>query len=361
MKKFFLFTLFLFALGYQGAAQATDTTIYLMVDQKPRFPGCERLDTTLVVKEKCAESSLLTFLYSNIRYPVQARVDDIQGTVVVSFVVEPDSLVSNIEIVKDIGGGCAAEAVRVIDAMNEIGVRWVPGIKDGEAKRVRYTLPVRFKLEDPPPFVIVGRDSIYVELENPLQFKGGDEALVEYLNKNLKYPSEFQDSCFVGDLGVNIWVDRDGIVKVLEVSDYNNLGEEFQFSAVETATSTFGEWIPATYAGRNVPTTLEVSMAFRPSNPTCASEITRYEQSIIVAEEGVTLFNEGDKEGGLAKLTEAVEAFPMNANYRYMRGQIYLNEKQYEQACEDLTVVKQVLATKIVDNVLPIICNQTNQ
>ena len=360
MKKC-LFILFLFSLSWSaGIAQTPDTTVYLMVDTKPRFPGCERLDTTIVAKEKCAESSLLTFLYSNIRYPAEARMEGIEGSGVVRFVVEPDSLVSNLEIVRDIGGGCAEEALRVIGAMNEIGVRWVPGMKNGEAKRVQYTLPVKFKLEDPPPFVVVGRDSIYVELEKPLEFKGGDESLINWLGENLKYPEEFADSCLVGDMGVNIWVNSNGIVKVLEVSDYNNLGQEFQFAAVTTATSTFGEWIPATYEGRSVPTTIEVNMSFRPEPPACTTEIKRYEQALVVAEEGVTLYNAGDKENGLIKLTEAVEAYPNNANFRYMRGQLYLNENQYNEACVDLTVVKRILGTKIVDNVLPLICNQNN-
>ena len=64
----------------------------------PRFPGCEKLDTTLAAKAKCAEVALLTFFNRNIEYPYQARQANTQGTVVINMVVEPDGLISNPKI-----------------------------------------------------------------------------------------------------------------------------------------------------------------------------------------------------------------------------------------------------------------------
>ena len=68
------------------------------------------------------------------------------------------------------------------------------------------------------------------------------------------------------------------------------------------------------------------------------------------------MYNEGKKEEGLAKLSEAIDLFPQNANFRYLRGQIYLNEKQNEKACEDLQIAKRVLAGSFLDSLLPLIC-----
>ncbi len=132
MRKAFLF----FALFWAGLLGAqTDTTIYQIAEEMPRFPGCEGLDTTIQVKQQCAQASLLQFIYQNVRYPEQARLDGVEGTVVLRFVVEPDSLISHLEVVKDIGGGCAEEAMRVVSAMNEIGVRWTPGKNKGKVGR----------------------------------------------------------------------------------------------------------------------------------------------------------------------------------------------------------------------------------
>ncbi len=99
----------------------------------PSFPGGER--------------GLQMFLATNIQYPSLARQNNIQGNVAAQFVVNRDGSISNIIILKDIGGGCGAEVVRVLSAMP----KWGPGIVDGRPVRVKFTLPVRFRLEGPAP------------------------------------------------------------------------------------------------------------------------------------------------------------------------------------------------------------------
>lgn len=103
----------------------------VVVEQMPEFPGGQR--------------KMLEFLYGNIVYPPIARENGIDGMVVVSFIVMEDGSLSDIEIKRDIGGGCGQEAVRVIRSMP----KWLPGMQKGEAVRVRYNLPVRFKLQNP--------------------------------------------------------------------------------------------------------------------------------------------------------------------------------------------------------------------
>ena len=81
---------------------------------------------------------------------------------------------------KDIGDGCGDEALRVVKLMQDQNVIWKPGIKDGERVSVQYTLPVKFKIKEytpPPPYTIYQGDSIYLELETGVEFKGGDDAL----------------------------------------------------------------------------------------------------------------------------------------------------------------------------------------
>lgn len=87
--------------------------------------------------------TLLDYLYSNVKYPDLARKNNIQGVVTITFFVMEDGSIENVKVVKGVGGGCSAEGMRVVKAMP----RWSPGILDDEPVKVRYTLPIRFKLE----------------------------------------------------------------------------------------------------------------------------------------------------------------------------------------------------------------------
>ena len=82
-------------------------------------------------------------IYSNVKYPTIALENDITGTVIVSFVVAKDGKISNIEIVRDIGGGCGKA---VLKAMKKLG-QFYPGKHNGRPVSVIYKLPVKFKLQ----------------------------------------------------------------------------------------------------------------------------------------------------------------------------------------------------------------------
>ena len=102
--------------------------IFLVVETDPQFPG--------------GEKAMQKFLADNIVYPQEAKDNKIEGKVFVSFIVEKDGTISNIKILRDIGGGCGAEVVRVINMMP----KWKPGMQKGKPVRVHYNLPVNFSL-----------------------------------------------------------------------------------------------------------------------------------------------------------------------------------------------------------------------
>jgi len=95
----------------------------------PSFPG--------------GEAARMKFLQENINYPQMARESGIQGTVYVTFVVEPSGAVSDVRILRGIGGGCDEEAVRVVQSMPE----WFPGKQLGKAVRVQFNMPIKFTLQ----------------------------------------------------------------------------------------------------------------------------------------------------------------------------------------------------------------------
>ena len=109
--------------------EVVEQEIFQIVEEMPAFPG--------------GEQKLMEYVGKNIKYPQIARESGIQGRVFVGFVVEPDGSVSNVKLLRGIGGGCDEEAMRVIKNMP----RWKPGKQRGKAVRVSYQIPVMFRLQ----------------------------------------------------------------------------------------------------------------------------------------------------------------------------------------------------------------------
>ena len=121
--------------------------IFVIVEQAPRFPGCENGVGGHKAKKACADKAMLQFIYQHIRYPAIARENGVQGTVVVQFVVETDGTIQQAKVVRDIGASCGTEALRVVHLMNTQKKIWTPGKQRGKAVRVQFNLPVKFRLE----------------------------------------------------------------------------------------------------------------------------------------------------------------------------------------------------------------------
>jgi len=122
--------------------------IIVFAEQMPRFPGCEAQGGDNKAKKSCADQKLLSFIYANIKYPVMAIENQIEGTVVVSFVINKDGSVVDIKVLREPGGGCGKETTRIVKMMNRLSEKWTPGKQRGKAVRVRYNLPVKFQLNN---------------------------------------------------------------------------------------------------------------------------------------------------------------------------------------------------------------------
>jgi protein TonB len=109
--------------------EVVEEEIFVFVEEQPGFPG--------------GDAELYKYLGENIKYPDLARNGNIEGQVFVRFVVEKDGSISNVRVMRDIGGGCGNEAVRVVKAMP----KWKPGKQRGKAVRTEFNLPVRFTLK----------------------------------------------------------------------------------------------------------------------------------------------------------------------------------------------------------------------
>jgi len=120
-----------------------DADVFDIVDEMPRFPDCENIAGTIEEKKKCAEQKMLQYIYTNITYPAAARDAGVQGMVVVSFIVETDGRITNAKILRSLGYETDEEVIRLVENMPN----WTPGMHEGSLARVKFNLPVRFKLE----------------------------------------------------------------------------------------------------------------------------------------------------------------------------------------------------------------------
>ena len=109
--------------------EVVEQEIFKIVEEMPAFPG--------------GEVKLMEYISKNIKYPQIARESGIQGKVYINFVVEPDGSVTNVSVLRGIGGGCDEEAVRVVKSLP----KWKPGKQRGKAVRVQYMLPINFTLK----------------------------------------------------------------------------------------------------------------------------------------------------------------------------------------------------------------------
>ena len=166
------------------SVDSTHQDVFNVVEDMPQFPG--------------GATKLFEYLAQNINYPTEAEKANIQGRVIVTFVVEKDGSISNAKVVKSVAPSLDAEALRVINAMPN----WIPGKQNGKEVRVKYTVPISFHLQGkdtnvaqyegtvkydrdakikPSELVVVGYDS--ETSQKPLVYVDGKEIPFENMSK----------------------------------------------------------------------------------------------------------------------------------------------------------------------------------
>lgn len=147
--KFFLFfLLFIHAFSLNAQSENSIEKNYsFMAEKMPYFLSEEcakycNLDNESELR-KCSEQAMWKFIYSNLKWPAQARNSCIEGTVVIQFVIEKDGSVGEAIIRKNLGGGCGEEALRVVQMMPD----WFPASMHERPVPIYYNLPIRFGID----------------------------------------------------------------------------------------------------------------------------------------------------------------------------------------------------------------------
>lgn len=233
-----------------------DDEIYEVVENMPRFPNG-------------GMQALMQYLNENIRYPEAATKAGVQGRVTVQFIVDKDGSIDDVKILRSVNPDLDAEAIRVIKTMP----RWEPGTHKGKPVRVKYTVPVMFRLTPEPvekidEMIVVGyrtpdapvTGEVYEVVDKMPEFPGGMTGLMQYLSKNVKYPADAHAKGIQGRVVVSVIVNTKG--KATNATIVQSVSPSLDAEALRVA-GTMPDWTPGTKDGTPVNVKYSFPITFR--------------------------------------------------------------------------------------------------
>lgn len=289
--------------------EGKDDDVFAVVEADPEFPG--------------GMGELMKFLKNNIRYPAICQQQGIQGRVIVQFVVNTDGSITDATVVKSVHPHLDREAIRVINAMP----KWTPGRQRGEAVRVRFTLPVNFRLAKETKFkaTIVNENNEAIQgwVEKLPQFPEGEQAMRLWIKENMKYPNGALKYGKEGSVTVSFVVNTDGSRSKYKITDSTD--PVFNGEALRLIRS-MPKWEPAIQNGKPVRVESRVNVPFSlfPSTPKATESKTQTQTTKTKGTDNVTEISDKDEEifsvvekgpefpGGMAELMKF-----LSKNVRY--------------------------------------------
>jgi len=272
---------FIYTKSYKGSIQEEpDKEVFKVAEQMPRFPGCEN-EVSEYEKKDCSNRKMLDYIAKHLKYPAEAKYKSIEGTVVAQFTINKDGSVSDINIVKEIGGGCGQAVTEMLQMMNDMPEKWVPGKQEGKNVNVLYTLPVKFKMTDDQPKteISIGSQSENLPedaLKSMLEMATfpGSELILEpkermsasikemaiFIQKHLKYPTKAKENNIEGTVYIRMTIDSKG--KVTDAMIKEDIGYGCGDEALRVV-KMMPNWIPATKDGKAVASTQTIPIGFK--------------------------------------------------------------------------------------------------
>ena len=240
--------------GFAAAPKAEEQgEVFQVVEEMPMFPG--------------GMEEMIKFLQGEVKYPKEAQDKGLQGRVLVQFVVNKDGSICEDTVVRSVAPSLDAEAIRVVRSMPN----WTPGKQKGEPVRVRFTLPVAFRVsgDDGKPIQVQAtqekttEDEIVNIPEVLPEYPGGMGELMKFLSRNIKYPKEAQDKGIQGRVVLQFVVNKDGSIcdsKVVKAVDPQLDAEALR------VINAMPNWTPGKQKGEPVRTRFTLPVIFRLAN-----------------------------------------------------------------------------------------------
>jgi TonB family protein len=248
-KAIMLGTVMVCCVMTQGLAQELTSSakekVFTAAEQMPQFSG-----------------DLGKYLAANIRYPEAAKKEQVQGRVVIRFVVDKEGNVTDAVLQRDIGGGCGEEAMRVVRNMP----KWSPGKQGGQPVSVCYTLPVSFGMparEAPDESIkadaaaIASADKVFTAVE---QMPQPSVDIMGYLAENLRYPEAARKAAVEGLVVAKFVIDNEGKIKdaLIQKGIHPDCDQE-----VLRVLHAMPDWKPGMQAGKAVNVYFTLPVSFR--------------------------------------------------------------------------------------------------
>lgn len=255
-------------------SQSDAEKVFQVVEEMPRFPGCEEKEEP--ERSSCATNKLLQYVYGNLRYPTEAKVNKVEGTVIAKFIISEEGGVEKAEITEDIGHGCGEAVLAILTKMNE-ELRWAPGRSKGEAVNVQFTLPVRFKLGPGNVQKKALQDEEVVSKADEMpRFPGCEERtldpkeleacagheLLSYVYAHLEYPEEARVNKVEGLVVVQFVITKDGRLQEPTLAKDIGYGCGQSVLAVMQKIEEEITWIPGRQDGKEVDVKFTLPLRF---------------------------------------------------------------------------------------------------
>lgn len=235
--------------------QLPQDSIYEIVEVMPVFPG--------------GETGMMKYLSDNIKYPEEAMKADIEGRVLTRFIINSDGSISDVEISKSVHPLLDAEAIRVVKAMP----KWTPGKVNGKAVKVRFMLPITFRLQGgetqtsstsntsrtPVPNT-PNSDGIYEIVDTPPTYPGGDAALLKFISDNIKYPEDAMKAGISGRVFTRFIINEDGSLSDIVV--IRGVNSSLDAEAIRVVKA-MPKWTPGKVDGKAVKVRYALPLVFK--------------------------------------------------------------------------------------------------
>ena len=235
--------------------QLPQDSIYEIVEVMPVFPG--------------GETGMMKYLSDNIKYPEEAMKADIEGRVLTRFIINSDGSISDVEISKSVHPLLDAEALRVVSSMPN----WTPGKVNGKAVKVRFMLPITFRLQGgetqtsstsntsrtPVPNT-PNSDGIYEIVDTPPTYPGGDAALLKFISDNIKYPEDAMKAGISGRVFTRFIINEDGSLSDIVV--IRGVNSSLDAEAIRVVKA-MPKWTPGKVDGKAVKVRYALPLVFK--------------------------------------------------------------------------------------------------
>ena len=230
-------------------SRAVEGEVFQIVEEMPEFTG--------------GMGECMKWLGQNIKYPAEAIEKEIQGRVILQIIVEKDGTITNAVVAKGVHPLLDNEALRVINQ----SPKWKPGKQNGEAVRVKYTLPVLFKLNGKASENATKEEQnnpdengVYQVCEVMPEFPGGMQECMKWLGKNIKYPAEAIEKGIQGRVILQMVVEKDGsITNAKVVRSVDPLLDKEALRVINLSP----KWNPAKHKGEAVKVRYTLPVMFR--------------------------------------------------------------------------------------------------